>query len=186
MSERTFYAGVLAALMLVSSGVLSGPSEKAAVAVNSGVAAEPLVAAVVVPEPAEEVPAAPGTVPGEADAKEELSAAAGGGAEPEVKGATDEAPEADDRYSGVGGPDEAMCEAGARRCPDGSLVERMPPSCEFDDCPDMGPSMCQDRCGDGICQEIPCAGSNCTCDESPLSCPTDCADIPDKAEPPGA
>jgi hypothetical protein len=183
MSERTFYAFMLAGLMLLTSGFFSGPPGKAEPAVQPDAALQPLVADTEVPEQAAEIATTPAAVLADADVEEEPPAMAGGGAEPEVLGAADGSA---DQYSGVGGPDEAVCESGARRCPDGTLVERTPPSCEFDDCPDMGPSMCQDRCGDGTCQEVPCAGSNCTCDESPLSCPHDCADTPDKAEPPSA
>ncbi len=33
---------------------------------------------------------------------------------------------------------------------------------------------CVSRCGDGICQEIVCEGSNCDCAENSASCPQDC------------
>ena len=40
-----------------------------------------------------------------------------------------------------------------------------------------GPSpeeICEDLCGDGICQEIVCLGSGCSCAETKESCPEDC------------
>ncbi len=35
--------------------------------------------------------------------------------------------------------------------------------------------LCKDLCGDGICQEMVCAGEGCPCPESKESCPEDCA-----------
>ncbi|MBX7144657.1 MAG: hypothetical protein K1X79_09420 [Oligoflexia bacterium] len=34
--------------------------------------------------------------------------------------------------------------------------------------------ICVDRCGDGTCEEIVCAGSGCPCPETNASCPKDC------------
>jgi hypothetical protein len=34
--------------------------------------------------------------------------------------------------------------------------------------------ICEDRCGDGTCQEIVCMAQGCPCPESPQSCPKDC------------
>lgn len=34
--------------------------------------------------------------------------------------------------------------------------------------------MCIDQCGDGVCNEIVCLGTNCPCAETPTSCPADC------------
>ncbi|HXG27541.1 MAG TPA: hypothetical protein VNJ47_01660 [Nevskiales bacterium] len=36
------------------------------------------------------------------------------------------------------------------------------------------PSICQDQCGDGQCQEVVCLGSGCPCAETVQSCPQDC------------
>ncbi len=35
-------------------------------------------------------------------------------------------------------------------------------------------SICVDKCGDGICQEIVCMAEGCPCAETHQSCPTDC------------
>ncbi len=34
--------------------------------------------------------------------------------------------------------------------------------------------VCEDRCGDGICQEIVCMAIGCPCAETPETCPEDC------------
>lgn len=34
--------------------------------------------------------------------------------------------------------------------------------------------ICEDMCGDGICQEIVCQGTGCPCAETPENCPQDC------------
>jgi hypothetical protein len=34
--------------------------------------------------------------------------------------------------------------------------------------------LCEDKCGDGVCQEIVCLGSSCPCAETASSCPLDC------------
>lgn len=34
--------------------------------------------------------------------------------------------------------------------------------------------ICENLCGDGICQEIVCLGSGCPCAETPENCPIDC------------
>jgi hypothetical protein len=34
--------------------------------------------------------------------------------------------------------------------------------------------LCEDKCGDGVCQEIVCMGQGCPCPESKVSCPKDC------------
>ena len=45
--------------------------------------------------------------------------------------------------------------------------------------PSRGPSepasICENLCGDGICQEIVCLASGCPCAESAVSCPQDCS-----------
>lgn len=33
---------------------------------------------------------------------------------------------------------------------------------------------CQDKCGDGVCQEIVCMAVGCPCSESTTTCPSDC------------
>ncbi|HTM68540.1 MAG TPA: hypothetical protein VL426_04525 [Candidatus Binatia bacterium] len=45
--------------------------------------------------------------------------------------------------------------------------------------------VCMDLCGDGTCQEASCVGRDCICEESPLSCPADCAERPDGKRPVG-
>jgi hypothetical protein len=45
-------------------------------------------------------------------------------------------------------------------------------------------SLCIDRCGDGVCDEIVCQGSECPCPETEESCPSDCKiEIPEIIEP---
>lgn len=41
--------------------------------------------------------------------------------------------------------------------------------------------VCQDKCGDGTCQEIVCMGTNCPCAETKNSCPQDCPSQPDQS-----
>ena len=36
------------------------------------------------------------------------------------------------------------------------------------------PAICEDKCGDGICQVIVCLGTGCPCAETPETCPEDC------------
>lgn len=40
--------------------------------------------------------------------------------------------------------------------------------------PQSAEKLCQNRCGDGNCDEIVCMGSNCPCAETADSCPADC------------
>ena len=40
--------------------------------------------------------------------------------------------------------------------------------------PSLSPSLCENRCGDGACQEIVCMGEGCPCSESKENCPKDC------------
>lgn len=42
--------------------------------------------------------------------------------------------------------------------------------------PSQPPPGCIDKCGDGICQDLPCGGVDCPCDESEELCPEDCKD----------
>lgn len=35
--------------------------------------------------------------------------------------------------------------------------------------------ICNNQCGDGVCQQIVCMGSGCPCAETPQNCPKDCA-----------
>ncbi len=37
-----------------------------------------------------------------------------------------------------------------------------------------GAALCEDSCGDGVCQEIVCQGSGCPCAETAISCEIDC------------
>lgn len=37
-----------------------------------------------------------------------------------------------------------------------------------------GDRLCDDKCGDGRCQEIVCLGTGCPCAENAQSCPQDC------------
>jgi hypothetical protein len=39
--------------------------------------------------------------------------------------------------------------------------------------------ICEDKCGDGICQATVCLGTGCPCAETPESCPGDCEDSQD-------
>ena len=41
--------------------------------------------------------------------------------------------------------------------------------------PDVPGQACEDKCGDGICQEIVCMAIGCPCPETPENCPQDCA-----------
>lgn len=61
---------------------------------------------------------------------------------------------------------------GSSRSSDGCVCKEI---CEFG-CPqDCSPKKgCVDQCGDGLCQEIVCLGTNCPCGESARSCPQDC------------
>ena len=34
--------------------------------------------------------------------------------------------------------------------------------------------ICEDMCGDGVCQEVVCFGEGCPCAETSTSCPQDC------------
>jgi hypothetical protein len=34
---------------------------------------------------------------------------------------------------------------------------------------------CQNKCGDGTCDQIVCQGTDCPCAETPENCPADCA-----------
>ncbi|MBN2517462.1 MAG: hypothetical protein JXB14_01315 [Candidatus Altiarchaeota archaeon] len=36
-------------------------------------------------------------------------------------------------------------------------------------------AICEDRCGDGFCDDMVCLGEGCPCAETPESCPEDCA-----------
>ena len=49
--------------------------------------------------------------------------------------------------------------------PDGSTTDRE----------GNGTSICEDRCGDGVCQEIVCMGSGCPCAENAQNCSADCS-----------
>lgn len=70
------------------------------------------------------------------------------------------------------------CTEEAKVCPDGSVVVRQGPDCEFAACPeadmDLQRTICVDNCGDGICQEMVCQGTNCPCAETRVNCPEDC------------
>ncbi len=46
---------------------------------------------------------------------------------------------------------------------------------EESDSTDEQESICQDMCGDGVCQAIVCLGSGCPCAETADNCPEDCA-----------
>jgi hypothetical protein len=35
-------------------------------------------------------------------------------------------------------------------------------------------NICTNRCGDGVCQQVVCEGTGCTCAESSSICPQDC------------
>ncbi len=68
---------------------------------------------------------------------------------------------------------EVVCTMEAKICPDGSAVGRIPPTCEFAPCPGEK-DICEDRCGDEICQEVVCMAIGCPCPETPEACPEDC------------
>lgn len=90
------------------------------------------------------------------------------------------------------------CTREAKLCSDGkTYVSRTGPDCEFSACPnentdptvcvcddgDFCPcrkvnpgrgDVCVDQCGDGVCQQIVCLGTGCTCSENANLCPQDC------------
>ena len=45
---------------------------------------------------------------------------------------------------------------------------------EIVDSPETGYTICVDRCGDGVCDEMVCMGEGCPCPETTESCPADC------------
>ncbi|HTK05366.1 MAG TPA: hypothetical protein VL500_07295 [Candidatus Eisenbacteria bacterium] len=136
MSERSFFALVIAGFVLVAYGGVSvrTPAVNADLAETAAVLATESAAS---PAPSEAEPPSP---PAETPRAGDIPADASDGEE-----------------GGAGGPDDGT-----------DLV------------------VCNDRCGDGTCQETPCSGDACACAESPLSCPHDCAEVPDLAPPPGA
>lgn len=61
------------------------------------------------------------------------------------------------------------------------LTKQQPPSCITksgqvftDNSKAAEVKICVDRCGNGVCEEIVCFGSGCTCSENSDSCPNDC------------
>jgi hypothetical protein len=62
----------------------------------------------------------------------------------------------------------------------GRVQEISPPVCvsregiRFVEQPTGRVKTCEDRCGDGQCQEIVCMAIGCPCAESPMTCPKDC------------
>jgi hypothetical protein len=45
---------------------------------------------------------------------------------------------------------------------------------EVVDGPETGYTICVDKCGDGVCDEMVCMGEGCPCPETAESCPADC------------
>ena len=39
----------------------------------------------------------------------------------------------------------------------------------------VGGGVCENRCGDGVCQQIVCLAVGCPCAETPVNCAADCA-----------
>lgn len=70
--------------------------------------------------------------------------------------------------------DKPICFEGdpCSRCPSGEcyILESYPMQIR---CVDEEP-ICEDLCGDGICQEIVCLATGCPCAETHESCPEDC------------
>ena len=88
---------------------------------------------------------------------------------------------------------QKACTQEAKLCPDGSSVGRAGPNCEFAPCPSESlceggacPSetkeICDNFCGDGVCQEIVCMAVGCPCPETKESCPQDCAKTGETAD----
>lgn len=73
-----------------------------------------------------------------------------------------------------------VCSQDVKQCSDGSFVSRKQElNCGFAPCPvpaDTGNApVCENYCGDGVCQEVTCQGELCPCIESVSSCPADCS-----------
>ncbi|MCU0679204.1 MAG: hypothetical protein MUC28_02015 [Planctomycetes bacterium] len=64
------------------------------------------------------------------------------------------------------------------RTPDGRSFNRELTEAEKEDLlpppPPLPPSICEDKCGDGACQDIVCQAVLCPCAETKSSCPDDC------------
>ena len=58
--------------------------------------------------------------------------------------------------------------------PDGRSFTQELPVREIPPTENTPDPLCEDRCGDGECQEIVCLGSGCACAESSETCPQDC------------
>lgn len=76
------------------------------------------------------------------------------------------------------------CDRDTKNCGNGVYVGRnVNNNCEFFACPnegqvvDIGTSkpMCENTCGNNVCDEIVCFGEGCPCAETPQSCPSDCS-----------
>lgn len=62
------------------------------------------------------------------------------------------------------------------RCstPDGrTFTQKLSPEEQLRSTPAQ--QVCQNKCGDNVCQEIVCMGSGCPCAETTTSCPADCS-----------
>ncbi len=62
----------------------------------------------------------------------------------------------------------------------GIILKTYPPKCRtksgaiYTSGGSTSKALCNNLCGDGICQEIVCLGTGCACAESVDSCPKDC------------
>jgi hypothetical protein len=86
------------------------------------------------------------------------------------------------RYAGITSFEECakaglpVMESYPARCttPDGrSFTEKLTPEEQVRTSPPQ--QICQNKCGDNVCQEIVCMGSGCPCAESATTCPADCS-----------
>ena len=91
------------------------------------------------------------------------------------------------RLAGVSIRSDGDCEVDAcggevtKTCPDGTVVERIPPSCEFEPCPgdDVGCRLDAKVCPDGSlvgreppnCEFVPCPGDEIVCTDEGKICP---------------
>lgn len=77
------------------------------------------------------------------------------------------------------------CDCGAGKCFDGTKCTTNLGLSEIKAVPDQsngnnqqpqpGLMVCQDKCGDGTCQQfVVCSGTNCVCTETKADCPQDC------------
>ena len=64
----------------------------------------------------------------------------------------------------------------------GKILKMYPPKCVtqdghvFVETPKEQKSACENKCGDGECQEMVCMAVGCPCAENQTNCPKDCSD----------